>query len=452
MKRMLAIALAFTAMASVATAQEMERQAGDITVRPQTLPRVERTTIKAPDFSASVAEDEEVDFIWNSIIFRRYGDDGDTNRRDLTVPLQFDGTPVTVMRGFGQIFAPRYLYSIYNQSVYNENTSYVSRVDTRFESDQQYIDQFKGARNFTLQAVIFPFYHNPRNNPSNPGLVSFLKTNFNFGGTSYRNNGFGSGRRALTVAREIPFDQDALDTTTYQNDFGDTLIKYTVIEFTGQEGDDDAPIEFAQNESLVLLYTNEFAPGVTQPIPANDGREWQRAVASDEFGGGDFEEDPANPGEFLDHRTNPLDTAKVFGVVMYRVNEADSIYSAWRALRFGEKSALVNLNTSFFGVVVLSSGVKYHFGRDASSQGIGAVTPNPVREYATIPFSLTERSDVRLAMYDMSGQLVRSLVDANYIRGEYSVDLNTEGLANGAYVLRMTVGDKAYTQKLNISR
>ncbi len=455
MKRMLVTALAFTAMASAAVAQQAEQAA---TIQPQRLPLIDQSTanFKAPVMERAAVESE---FIWNSIILRRYENGRDVNRRDLTVPLLFaaqPGQPTTEMRGFGQYFHPRYFHPIYNGSIYNENTTRVSDVDSRFESDQEYIDQFKDAKNFTLHAVIFPFYRNPRNTPLNPGLVSFLKTsNININSTTYKRNGFTADRTTLPVARAIEIDQRALDTTVYASDQApfDTLISYTVFEFLGEPGDDDAPLEFGQNEGLVLLYTNEFAPGVSQPIEAGDNREWQRAVGSDEYGRGEIEEDPNNPGQGIDNRSDPLDSSKTFGLVMYRSNNRDVIATAWSALRFGDRSANINLNTTFFGTVELSaSNVRYHYGKDASSQGIGAVTPNPVREKANVPFSLTERSSIKLELYDVTGKHVQTLVDATYIPGNYSVDLRTENLVNGVYLLRMTAGEKVYSSKLTISK
>ncbi len=460
MKRLLVTALAFTAMASAAVAQEAAQTTA--AAKPQTLPLVDKswTGVKTP-FVVPKMSSVESEYLWNSVILRRYGQGGDTNRRDLTVPLQFAGNaPVTVMRGFGQIFAPRSLYSVYNGSVYNENTSYVSNVDERFESDQQYIDQFKGAGKFTLSAVSFPFYHNPRNTPLNPGLVSFLKSTVNFGGSTFRQNGLVNvSRSLLPVARTIELDQNALDTTTYSSDQPpfDTLISYTVFEFTGEPGEENAPIQFAANESLILLYTNEFAPGVTQPIEANDTREWQRVIASEEYRTGSVREDENNPGEFIDDRANPLDSSKVFGVVMFRTEEKDSIYSTWQGLVFGEgasqRRAYMNLNTTFAGTVELAAGVDFHFGKDANAQGIGSVSPNPVREKAVIPFSLTERSNVKMDLYDVTGKFIRTLVDVKgYIPGNYSVNLTTDDLINGVYLLRMTTGEKVYTSKLNISK
>ncbi|MBS1911173.1 MAG: T9SS type A sorting domain-containing protein [Bacteroidetes bacterium] len=446
MKKTLAIALALVAVGTSAFAQQR--------IEPRTLPLVERTSNVAEPpsnpnpFQGRVAEERS--YRWYSRLLARFGPGGDTNRRDLTVPLDLTGVE---MRGFGQIMPnPTQLYAIYNGSIYNANSSSINLIDTGFATDQDYIDQFKDASTWTIEAVRVPYFKNPYNTPSNPGLFTFYKTTYNFRGNTFKQNGFFSGRSALTKVRDLEINVDGLDSTIATNDQGDSVINPTLFVFDGDPGSGNEPMTFAANESALLLYVNEFAPAVTQPVAAQDTREFQRLLSSEEYRAGDFVPDPNNPGEFLDQRTGPLDSTKIMGLVMFRAGTKDSVYSTWGALQFGGKRALINTGITFFGSVTLSSGVKYYYGSDASQQGIGAISPNPVRDHTTIPFSLTTRSNVTIDLYNAAGEHVKNVVDNHYVDGKYSVDLSTDGLPNGFYVVRMIAGDKVYTSKINIAR
>jgi len=307
-----------------------------------------------------------------------------------------------------------------------------------------------------------PLFRNPHNTPSNPGLITIYKTPYNFQSSTYKRSGFSSGRQALTKITELEVSQDkGLDTTITTSDQGDSVVNSTYLDFRGTAESPTAigdPIELKASESVIVLYTNEFAPAVVQPINADDTREWQRVIATDEYGSGDYVEDPNNPGQFLDQRANPLDSIKTFAVVMFRQNNADSIMSAWSALVFGsganQRRAISNINMSFSGTVELgsSNGVKYHFGLDATSQGLGSIAPNPAREKSEISFSLLNHENVRIDLYNVKGELVKNLVDARYVEGKYSCNLNTGDLANGIYLVRMIAGDQVYTQKVTVAK
>lgn len=442
MKKTLAIALAFAAMVTTAIAQQ--------TIEPYSLPLVDRSaTVGEPTHTPTLGRAAaEQAYRWYSRVLTRYGRTGDSNRLDLTVPLDLGGVE---MRGFGQILpGPLHLYSLFSAKAFTANGQSIYTIDTSFENDEEYVNQFKNATKYSVEGFSMPFFKNPYGPSQNPGLITLYKTKFNFRSNAYKQNGFSSGRSTLTKIREIEINSDGIDSTIMTNDQGDTVVNTS--EFVFQ----DEPIQLNADESLIVLYTNEFAPVVTQPVPAYDSREFQRVIGTMEYREGDVYEDPDNPGTTIDDRRNPIDSFLCFGLVMFRENNKDSIYSAWRGLVFGtapnQKRAIVNLNMTFIGTADLNSGVKYHFGRDAENQGIGSITPNPVRTNTSIPFSLVRASSVKIDLFDSRGELVKTLVDSRYGKGLYSVDLSTEGMENGVYMVRMVANDNVYTSKISVSR
>ncbi|MEO0142750.1 MAG: T9SS type A sorting domain-containing protein [candidate division WOR-3 bacterium] len=109
------------------------------------------------------------------------------------------------------------------------------------------------------------------------------------------------------------------------------------------------------------------------------------------------------------------------------------------------------VNTGFIGVEEeqkdREAGI-YKFGFE-----LRVIGPNPTREYTKIFYSIPNHSSVRLEVYDISGRLVKRLVDSFQNRGRYNlswacVDENGEALPDGVYLVRLTNGKQVATEKL----
>jgi hypothetical protein len=64
--------------------------------------------------------------------------------------------------------------------------------------------------------------------------------------------------------------------------------------------------------------------------------------------------------------------------------------------------------------------------------------PNPFNPATTFRFSLPERTDVELAIYDLNGQLVIRLVNEPLPAGFHEVRWDAHGLASGVYFARLS--------------
>jgi hypothetical protein len=83
-------------------------------------------------------------------------------------------------------------------------------------------------------------------------------------------------------------------------------------------------------------------------------------------------------------------------------------------------------------------------------------TPNPARSIATISFSLPRAGDYSLRIYNIAGQLIRTL-DGNGIAGQNTIvwngcDNNGRVAANGVYLYNLKAEGKSATKKLTIVR
>jgi hypothetical protein len=83
--------------------------------------------------------------------------------------------------------------------------------------------------------------------------------------------------------------------------------------------------------------------------------------------------------------------------------------------------------------------------------------PNPFNPETKIEYELAERSEVRLEIYNILGQKVRTLVNAAQTAGRYSVewdgrDQNGKPVASAVYVYRLEAGEFVAVRKLVLSR
>lgn len=69
------------------------------------------------------------------------------------------------------------------------------------------------------------------------------------------------------------------------------------------------------------------------------------------------------------------------------------------------------------------------------------IHPNPMPGTTTISFTLSEPGHATVEIYDMTGQIVRRLLDGDLEGGEHQVRFDGAGLPDGAYVYRIHSGD-----------
>jgi WD40 repeat protein len=84
-------------------------------------------------------------------------------------------------------------------------------------------------------------------------------------------------------------------------------------------------------------------------------------------------------------------------------------------------------------------------------------SPNPFNPSTTLRFGLPESGHVRLAVYDVTGALVRTLVDETFLSGSHSVvwdgrDANGREVASGVYVYRLTAKQGVVTRRMVLLR
>jgi hypothetical protein len=74
--------------------------------------------------------------------------------------------------------------------------------------------------------------------------------------------------------------------------------------------------------------------------------------------------------------------------------------------------------------------------------------PNPFNPTTTIKFTLSQRSNVRLVLINMLGQVVKEITQNDYSAGSHQVTLDASRLASGIYFYKLQAGSYSDTKKL----
>ena len=406
--------------------------------------------------SSLMAQEEPIPYFWDSHIVQRVGTTitpqgqfrADTNRFDMTIPLFIPDSAGSetglVIRGAGQVFAPRYFFPFYDGYFNGDSADAAAR-------DQDYIDQFAGVQEFTLDSVRMSVFHNSNNQfPQFIGQIDMYRLNTDYSDRKvsdsglFMSRGFADTNYLMEDYRYVLGQSELQGTITSAGAIVPTTLRF------------DPPIEFGKNESAMIMYINDFAARIDQPIGGDeDQREWQRLIGYMEYLNGN--------GSDTDPYRNPVPPYMVHGVVLRNDNDVETIRTTFRSgLNIGGTPYHTNFNVFWFGQVVLnpndipalpSSSVRYHFGADASDQGLADITPNPVRDEAIIPFTLSETALVTMELYKADGTKVATLLNnKKYVEGKYTFHIGSEDLDNGAYLVRMAANGKNYSTKFVVAK
>jgi endo-1,4-beta-D-glucanase Y len=99
----------------------------------------------------------------------------------------------------------------------------------------------------------------------------------------------------------------------------------------------------------------------------------------------------------------------------------------------------------------LSSGIEE---KDSLPEGLCLKQnhPNPFNTTTTIEYSTGEPGFVKLAVYDVSGREIMTLVEEVKPAGKYTVNIDAKGLSQGIYIYRLETGGKNIQKKMILVR
>ncbi|MSS73107.1 MAG: choice-of-anchor D domain-containing protein [Candidatus Latescibacteria bacterium] len=116
-------------------------------------------------------------------------------------------------------------------------------------------------------------------------------------------------------------------------------------------------------------------------------------------------------------------------------------------------SPILRMTGQVFGIDGWSLGTVESVLDRPQSTFLNAAYPNPFNPATTLRYSLSEAGEVRLTVYNLSGQVVRHLVSGWQAAGPYAVvwdgkDDMGRGVASGVYIGRLETGAFAQAQRM----
>lgn len=126
---------------------------------------------------------------------------------------------------------------------------------------------------------------------------------------------------------------------------------------------------------------------------------------------------------------------------------AAGIHIVWRDFRDGNWEVYYKRNPTgnLVNIQVLSNELPASF---SLSQNY----PNPFNPVTNIEFSIPKSSIVRLAIYDIQGRLVKTLVNGELTAGTYKADWNAAGYSSGVYFYKLEAEGFKQTKRLILVR
>ncbi len=85
-----------------------------------------------------------------------------------------------------------------------------------------------------------------------------------------------------------------------------------------------------------------------------------------------------------------------------------------------------------------------------SKTSLGKAYPNPFNPSTNISFILAESGKVNLSIYNLSGQLIESLINGQMKAGSYTQSWDASMQPSGMYFLRLQAGSESFDQKLMV--
>ncbi len=84
--------------------------------------------------------------------------------------------------------------------------------------------------------------------------------------------------------------------------------------------------------------------------------------------------------------------------------------------------------------------------------GLSQNYPNPFNPSTLIQYEVARSGHVQLAVFDLLGQHITTLVDERKLPGRYSAHFIADNLASGVYLYQMTAGDITHSRKMILMR
>ena len=155
-------------------------------------------------------------------------------------------------------------------------------------------------------------------------------------------------------------------------------------------------------------------------------------------------QDSAQSSAFSDASTGNITfpvSNKIYNYHIHYINIYQTVYSYDVIAHPGDTNVKIQLSTSPLSVKQTSGDVPKQFNLSQNY-------PNPFNPTTVIEYSLPKSGAVKLAVYDILGREVSSLVNENQLAGSYKVEFNADKLASGIYFYQIRSNNYISTKRM----
>ena len=129
----------------------------------------------------------------------------------------------------------------------------------------------------------------------------------------------------------------------------------------------------------------------------------------------------------------------------YFDSQTSTIYDCDEQLEFISDMVILDVFNSFELNISATSGITTI--TDVSSF---IVYPNPIKQNATVEYTVNQTAKVRIEVYDIYGRVVEILVDQTNVPGKYSINWNVNSLGNGTYLIKLVSGNNQEIRRVTV--
>ncbi len=194
---------------------------------------------------------------------------------------------------------------------------------------------------------------------------------------------------------------------------------------------------------------------------------WTKTYGGNDFGIGTSVQQMSDGGFFIGGVTGSLN-ARNYDVYLIRTDKTGD--TLWTETYGGDKddicySAQITKDDGFIivgetgsfgdtlGDVYLirldkeTTAIQEDIQKNFLNQNDFTVSGNSRNNLISIRYTIHHPGSVKLSMYNLSGQLVQTLLEEHKSRGEYSEQIKTDKISSGVYYVTLEAGERRYTRK-----
>jgi hypothetical protein len=219
------------------------------------------------------------------------------------------------------------------------------------------------------------------------------------------------------------------------------------------ENPNGQPDQFPSNNTKVISVSD--APNVTSPVslalkldenPSETSWELTNSAGDILYSGGPY----TVPNQFVIETFELVNTDcytfiiydsgndGLLGAGMYKLAyEGNTIFAQGKNFGFEEQT---QFGIGLTGINELSADQAY------------SISPNPIKENATVAFDLKRDNTVQLKVFNSVGELVFETPEKDYTVGNHNIIFESKNMNNGIYYFQLAIGDQLMTNKVVITR